>query len=342
MNTDLAYVSPTKFAADAADIEYQANRTITFALKKDGEKILEETYTPDSDATIRIRGIADILSQSLYGTLGMALQPSARGVFSFWVNGTRVSAEQTIYSSRMRNPRDPDGDKCVMCVATERCTTPWYPFFLTVCGEVAVDLYTAGGLLLATADAGEDGQVYTFNADPAGLFDAADVAEAAYMTVGGELTVHLVPLQCPDSVQVRFLNGYDVMESLTAAYVEEKPSAKDDVAVMAGRRTRFSVQSSTDYTLASGPLRYDEEYEAWQALLTSRLALRLALKTVKIPIGPSLNINVQFFVTALGSMVFGPVMAAFCGVLSDTLGYLIAPSGVYFPGFIITEAAGRC
>lgn len=70
------------------------------------------------------------------------------------------------------------------------------------------------------------------------------------------------------------------------------------------------------------------------------LALRLALKTVKIPIGPSLNINVQFFVTALGAMVYGPVMASFCGVLSDTLGYLIAPSGVYFPGFILTEAAG--
>ena len=70
------------------------------------------------------------------------------------------------------------------------------------------------------------------------------------------------------------------------------------------------------------------------------LALRLALKTVKIPIGPSLNINVQFFVTALGSMVYGPVMATFCGVLSDTLGYLIAPSGPYFPGFILTEAAG--
>ena len=70
------------------------------------------------------------------------------------------------------------------------------------------------------------------------------------------------------------------------------------------------------------------------------LALRLALKTVKIPIGPSLNINVQFFVTALGSMVYGPVLATLCGVLSDTLGYLIAPSGVYFPGFIITEAAG--
>ena len=70
------------------------------------------------------------------------------------------------------------------------------------------------------------------------------------------------------------------------------------------------------------------------------VALRLILKSIRIPVGPSLNINIQFFVNALGSMVFGPVVAILGGVLSDTLGYLIAPSGPYFPGFILTEAAG--
>ena len=70
------------------------------------------------------------------------------------------------------------------------------------------------------------------------------------------------------------------------------------------------------------------------------IALRLVLKSVKIPVGPSLNINVQFFVNALGSMVFGPVVAVLGGVVSDTLGYLLFPSGPYFPGFMLTEAAG--
>ena len=70
------------------------------------------------------------------------------------------------------------------------------------------------------------------------------------------------------------------------------------------------------------------------------IALRLVLKSVKIPIAPSLNINIQFFVNALGSMVFGPVVAILAGVLSDTLGYVLFPSGPYFPGFILTEVAG--
>lgn len=272
MNSSLAYVSPTKFAADAEDILYQGNRTITFAIKKDGAKILEETYTPDADAMIRIRGIADVLSQSLYGSLGMSRQPSALGVFSLWVNGARVSAEQTILSSRMKNPRDPGGDKVVMGVAAERCATPYYPFYVTVYGEVAVTLHAPSGTPLATVTVGEESQVYTLNADPGGLFDGTNVARAAYMTVGDELKVWLVPLACADSVQVRFLNRYDVMESLTAAWMEEKPSTKDDVSVMGGMRTRFDVRSSTEYTLASGPLRFDDEYDTWQDLLTSRKA----------------------------------------------------------------------
>ena len=57
------------------------------------------------------------------------------------------------------------------------------------------------------------------------------------------------------------------------------------------------------------------------------IALRLILKSVKIPVAPSLNINIQFFVNALGSMVYGPVVALLAG-------------GPYFPGFLLTEMAG--
>ena len=70
------------------------------------------------------------------------------------------------------------------------------------------------------------------------------------------------------------------------------------------------------------------------------IALRLILKSVKIPLAPSLNINIQFFVNALGSMVYGPVVALLAGAVSDTVGYLLFPSGPYFPGFILTEMAG--
>lgn len=70
------------------------------------------------------------------------------------------------------------------------------------------------------------------------------------------------------------------------------------------------------------------------------LALRIAMKPLKIPIAADVNITFGFIVNALGSMVYGPVVAALSGAVSDTLGYLIAPSGVYFFPFIVLEMAG--
>ena len=71
------------------------------------------------------------------------------------------------------------------------------------------------------------------------------------------------------------------------------------------------------------------------------IALRVALKSAKIPVGQDLNVQVGFFVNALGASVFGPVMAIVGAAISDTLGALIDPSGgVYFFPFIIPEIAG--
>ena len=70
------------------------------------------------------------------------------------------------------------------------------------------------------------------------------------------------------------------------------------------------------------------------------LALRIAMKPLKIPIAADVNITFGFIVNALGSMVYGPVVAALSGAVSDTLGYLVAPSGVYFFPFIVLEMAG--
>lgn len=70
------------------------------------------------------------------------------------------------------------------------------------------------------------------------------------------------------------------------------------------------------------------------------IALRVALKSVSIPIAADLRIGVGFFVNALGSMVYGPVTAVFAAAVTDTLGALLFPSGPYFPLFLITEIAG--
>ena len=70
------------------------------------------------------------------------------------------------------------------------------------------------------------------------------------------------------------------------------------------------------------------------------LALRIAMKPLKIPIAADVNVTFGFIVNSLGSMVYGPVVALLGGALSDTLGYLVAPSGVYYLPFILLEMAG--
>lgn len=76
------------------------------------------------------------------------------------------------------------------------------------------------------------------------------------------------------------------------------------------------------------------------AIAALMIALRVALKSLAIPVGPYLNITVGFFVNALGAMIFGPVVAIFAAAVSDTLGCLLFPSGAYFFPFIFVEIAG--
>ncbi len=73
------------------------------------------------------------------------------------------------------------------------------------------------------------------------------------------------------------------------------------------------------------------------ALLT---ALRIAIKSAKIPIGPDLTVTFGFVVNALGSMIYGPVMAAITSAVSDILGAVIFPSGAFFFPFTLVEVLG--
>ena len=70
------------------------------------------------------------------------------------------------------------------------------------------------------------------------------------------------------------------------------------------------------------------------------VALRVALKSVKIPVGDNLNITVGFFANALGSMIYGPIVALLSGMVSDILGCLLFPQGAFFPPFTLVEMLG--
>ncbi|MCD8004145.1 MAG: folate family ECF transporter S component [Oscillospiraceae bacterium] len=69
-------------------------------------------------------------------------------------------------------------------------------------------------------------------------------------------------------------------------------------------------------------------------------ALRIAVKSLSIPIGPNLNITFGFLINSIGSMIYGPVVAILTSAVSDTLGAILFPSGPYYFPFIFEEIAG--
>ncbi len=70
------------------------------------------------------------------------------------------------------------------------------------------------------------------------------------------------------------------------------------------------------------------------------IALRVVLKMVSIPIGVDMRINTAFIVNAFGAAVFGPVVSIVAAAITDTLGCILFPTGVYFFPFIFVEIAG--
>ncbi len=67
------------------------------------------------------------------------------------------------------------------------------------------------------------------------------------------------------------------------------------------------------------------------------IALRIALKPVRIYLGPQLYVPVSMLAAALGAMIYGPVVAIPSAIISDTLGFLVFPDGSYFLPYVLTE-----
>ena len=67
------------------------------------------------------------------------------------------------------------------------------------------------------------------------------------------------------------------------------------------------------------------------------VVLRIVVKAFRIPLAAGLNLSFDCYVNSLGSLIYGPVVGLCVGAVSDTLGYLVFPSGVYFLPFILVE-----
>lgn len=67
------------------------------------------------------------------------------------------------------------------------------------------------------------------------------------------------------------------------------------------------------------------------------LNLAMTLMGLRIQVTDQLRITFSFIAEAMIAMLYGPVVAATSGVVTDVLAYIIRPSGgPFFPGFTIT------
>jgi ECF transporter S component (folate family) len=71
-------------------------------------------------------------------------------------------------------------------------------------------------------------------------------------------------------------------------------------------------------------------------------AMLLACATVlgffKVPITEVIELRFAFLPIAAAGSLFGPIVGAVVGGLSDIFGYLVHPTGPFFPGFTISSA----
>ena len=70
------------------------------------------------------------------------------------------------------------------------------------------------------------------------------------------------------------------------------------------------------------------------------IALDIAISSLFIPVGDNLRIKFDFLSRAVIGMVGGPLLALSSGALVDLLGYIVHPSGAYFPGYTISAMLG--
>ncbi len=70
------------------------------------------------------------------------------------------------------------------------------------------------------------------------------------------------------------------------------------------------------------------------------LALRIVVSSFFIPLGDNLRVYFSFFVTGLTGVLLGPLWALLYGMASDLLGFVIHPTGGFFPGYVLTAMMG--
>lgn len=76
------------------------------------------------------------------------------------------------------------------------------------------------------------------------------------------------------------------------------------------------------------------------AIMATTIAMKVVMSYWYIPVGENLRAGLSFLLIALEASILGPAAGMVSGFVTDIVGYVIAPSGVFFIGYTITAMTG--
>ena len=268
---------PTKFVGDMVDMILTTDEaSLDFQLKRGNEVVLEENYV-QSQGSVRISGLDKVIGSLLKGELkNDGSQYGYSDTFTFKI-GETTALTKTMCQSHRANVEDWNGAKHILSPGTMDICYPGKAHPLTFIPQsnklFTAKLYSASGALLETVTEADPGVVYTRNCQPDALFPVnyADGVRIVY-TSGSETFQSFIDKRSyPDGLLFRYLNMYDVPESLLAKKaMSVKPNFTDEVALINGQQQRFAVEPDDEYTANSGAIIGQAQYTQWRELITSR------------------------------------------------------------------------
>ena len=268
---------PTKFVGDMVDMILTTDEaSLDFQLKRGNETVLEENYV-QSQGSVRIGGLDKVIGSLLKGELkDYGSQYHYSDTFVFMIGNSTILSK-TMYLSHRANVEDWSGAKHILSPGTMDICYPGKAHPLTFIPQnnklFTAKLYSESGALLETINETDPGVTYTRNCQPDALFPVnyANGVRIVYTSGSETFTSFITTKKYPDSLLFRYLNMYDVPETLLAKKaMKVKPNFTDEVALINGQQQRFAVQPDDEYTISSGAIIGQAQYTQWRELITSR------------------------------------------------------------------------